>query len=115
MSLAEDSQRNQVFELFIKGEPLTTKEIHELTGFPIDNIYQYINQFQNEGKIEAINKKGRFNIYQIITKEEKSNLDDIRFLLDFFQKFKNTLLEDNKIVDFMSKNKDRFEEIVKKY
>ncbi len=44
--------------------------------------------------------------------DEKSDLKHIRFLMDFFQKFKSILLSDLKIRNFMQQNQEQFNEII---
>jgi len=70
------SKRSKILEL-LGQEDLTTKEIHDKTGYDMALIWQYIHQFKDEGKIEKIGNKGRFNIYRAIEKEpqKQANLD----------------------------------------
>lgn len=68
------SKRSEILELLTKND-LTTKEIQKKTDYDMDLIWQYINQFKKEKKIEQIRKKGRFAVYTIIKKNNQENID----------------------------------------
>jgi len=73
------SKRSKILDLLTQNE-LTTKEIQGETGYDMDLIWQYINQFKNEGKIEKIGNKGRFNLYAAI--EIKPQINGNNDLID---------------------------------
>ena len=107
----------------LSKEELTTREIHDKTGYDMDLIWQYVNQFKSEEKIKKIGNKGRFSIYTAIkqdfhendnkTQVDKKILDDLKFLNDFFKNNIDYLLKSQKIDKFIEENESKFNEIEK--
>ena len=104
------SKRSKILELLAENE-LTTKEIQEKTGYDMDLIWQYINQFKKENKIEQIDKKGRFFVYTAIKKNSRENLSLLKFMNDFFKDNADVLFENEKTKDYILKHDKRFDRI----
>lgn len=71
------SKRSRVLELLSK-EKLTTKDIHNKTGYDMDLIWQYINQFKSEGKIKKLGNEGRFSVYVAIKQDLQENENKVK-------------------------------------
>ena len=125
-----ESQNQIIYKLFLNGGEYTTQDIYKETGIPYDNINVYLNDLKNKGKIKVIDKIGRFNIYTLIPREErKINEKDeeiyqvtfaetllieyLKFLNDFFKDNVDHFMKNKKIVNFILKNENKFNDIEK--
>lgn len=89
----EMSKRNELLEL-LKVETLTTNEIVEKLGIPIEHVWTYISQFSRKGKVVKVGKKGRFNLYKAVEDNPIKLLKQLYNIMD--KKMKPiTLLDEN--------------------
>jgi DNA-binding Lrp family transcriptional regulator len=96
----------------LKSNAQSIKELHKKLGISEPIIRTVINRLKNEKKIDMIDKKGRSKIYGIKTDIRKNHyIDKLKFIMDFFQVNYKLLQENNH--KFLSKNKERFMDIVK--
>jgi len=96
----------------LKKQNLTSIEISNKTNVSMDKIVVYLNRLVKNNTIKRISDKKPF-IYSI----EKSNIDkfllnDLKFLMDFFQANTTILQKNNK--DFFIANLERFKQIANK-
>lgn len=62
----------EILKLLTENE-LTTKEIQKETGFELNLIQVYLNQFKKSDKVKKIGNKGRFAIYKAKVESLKGN------------------------------------------
>lgn len=95
-----ESKREEVYKLFLEGGEYTSKQISEKLDIPFYSVGTYLDQYKKEGKIEVVDKIGRFNIYKLVPREERKEkeenikTEDNKELISYL-KFLNDLFKDN--------------------
>lgn len=65
MSKKEESKRYKLLEL-MKTKSMTSKELAENLGIPIEFAWVYLSQYTRNGKVIIVGKTGRFNLYKAV-------------------------------------------------
>ena len=82
------SKRKIILDL-LKENELTTEDIQEKTGYDMNLIQQYINQFKKEFKIKKVGKRKNFIIYRYNSEEEGRQKQSLMKLYDALSEYIN--------------------------
>lgn len=123
-----ESKREEVYRIFLDGNEYTSKQISDELDIPFDNVSVYLDQYKKDGKIEVVDKIGRFNIYKIIPREERKQeetvkpknneelINCLKFLNDLFKDNFNLLSSRKSTLKYIVDNTkifDKIEEVIK--
>jgi len=109
------SEIQRIYQLFLDGMEMTVKDVHEKTSISLDNIWVYINKLQKEGRIRIIDKQGRYNLYKLIPREERIEIEKHKKIAEEKQKIKNILKgngKSHKKVKKLEKDKNKIVELL---
>jgi predicted transcriptional regulator len=128
----EKSIPERAIEIIRNRGNATSKEVFELIERDYDTTLNTVrNALYRLNKEEKINETGefrdRYKVYQvseelkedvedfekkILKAQKEENIEDIKFLMDFFQENKDILIKENK--KFFNEHRERFIDIAKK-
>jgi len=116
------SKRRQVLEVIADRGRMTVKDINAFLKINERVIYQYLHQYEKEGKVKIVDKKGYYNVYEIVSKRESvsEKYPEIKemlvFLNNFFKNNVKYLAKNKEIYNFIIQNELKFkliEELIK--
>jgi len=108
------SKRRQVLELIMDDGRMTAKDISTFLKIDERVVYQYLHQYEKEGKVKIVYNKGYFNVYEAISKGESDfekypeTKKMLIFLNTFFKNNVMYLAKHKEIYDFIIQNELKF-------